>query len=134
MIEVIVVMAIFSALVGMSAFFDLTFYRGSSFNSDYDVFIAVLQRSRARAVNNINGSKHGLYIDSDKYILFQGDDYATATAAEEISRNPDISYTGAVEVVFNQLSGDSSFGGKIVLSDGFKTATVSFNNEGQIDW
>lgn len=134
LVEIIVVMAIFSALAVMAAFFDSTFYRGNSFGTDYDVFVAVVQRVRAKAINNINESKHGVYIDSDKYVLFEGDDYGSAVATEEISRNENIAIAGASEIVFSQLSGDSNFSGSVILSDGFRTATMLINDEGQINW
>lgn len=134
LVEILIVMAIFAALATMSSFLDLTFYRGNSFSADYDMFVAVTQRVRARAINNINESKHGVYIDADKYILFEGASYATATVTEEITRNSNVSLSGVSEVVFSQLSGDSNFNGDIVLSDGFRTSTISINNEGQISW
>lgn len=133
LIEVLVVVAMFSTLAGMTAFFNLSFYKGSSFTSDYDAFIAVLQRVRAKAISNINESNHGLYIDADKYILFEGDSYLTATDTQDISRNSNITITGASEIVFSQLSGDSNFNGILVLTEGTRTATVSLNNEGRID-
>ena len=133
MIEVLVVLTIFGALMLMGLFFDLSFYRGTSFATDVDAFASVLQRARARAVNNINGSAHGVYIDTDSYILFQGSTYAGSTNHEPISKNPGLNFSGASEVVFTQLSGGSNFEGDIIISGFGKTATISLNYEGLIN-
>ena len=134
MVEVLIVMGIFIILTAMSVFFDMSFYRGTSFNSDYDMFVGVLQRTRSRAINNINESRHGLRIGTEKYILFRVDPSGTEYVNEEISRNPSTDFNGFSEVIFYRLSGSSNFSGNIILTDGAKTATVSINDEGQIDW
>lgn len=136
--EVIVVLAIFSALMLMGLFFDLTFYRGTSFNTDVDIFASILQRARARAINNINESNHGVCVDTDNFVLFEGDDCLTATVKDNISRNPGLSFSGipAISVsgiVFSRLSGDSNFEGNIIIGGFGKTATIQLNYEGLIN-
>ena len=134
LIEVLVVIFIFTALLAMSAFFNITFYKGSSFGVDVDTFTTVLQRARGKAMSNINQLNQGVYIDTTKYVLFQGDSFATRNSAfdQDISRNSNLTFTGPSEVVFGQLSGSSSFQGNIIIKDGPKTATVSLNYEGLI--
>lgn len=135
LIEIIIVMAIFSALAAIGTFFNFSFYGSSSLQADADIFTSSLQRARSRAVNNINESRHGLYIDSSEYILFQGDSFVTRNPSldEPVSRNPNLIFIGPTAVVFSQLSGDSSFQGDIVITSGFKTATVSLNYAGRIN-
>ncbi len=135
LVEVLVVIAIFGALVMMGLFFDFTFYRGASFHADVDIFASILQRARAKAINNINESDHGVYIDTDDYVLFQGDSYAlrNTTFDQVISRNPNVNFSGTSEVVFRQLSGDSSFEGNLVINGSGKSATISLNYEGLIN-
>ncbi|MDP3697535.1 MAG: prepilin-type N-terminal cleavage/methylation domain-containing protein [Candidatus Taylorbacteria bacterium] len=136
LIEVLIVIAIFSALAGMSAFFNITFYKGSSFNVDVDAFTTVLQRARGKAVSNINQLNQGVYIDTAKYVLFQGNSFMARNPVfdQNITRNPNLAFSGASEVVFSRLSGDSNFSGNIIVTNGIKTATISLNYEGQIDW
>lgn len=140
LIEVMVVLAIFGALMLMGLFFDFTFYRGTSFNTDVDVFASVLQRARARAINNINEADHGVYVDSDEYVLFQcsnpGCSYSSGRNPafdQEISRNPGLGFGTFSEVVFTQLSGNSNFDGNIQISGYGKTASFSLNYEGLIN-
>lgn len=134
LVEVAVVMAIFGFLVAMGLFFDFSLYRGSSFHSDVDIFASVLQRARSRAINNINESRHGVFIDSDKYVLFQGSSYGLEPGFDQpISRNGGLVFGGPSEIIFDQLSGDSNFEGDIIISGNGKTATVTMNNEGLIN-
>lgn len=135
MIEVLVVIAIFSALFAMSAFFYITFYRSSNFNVDVDAFVTVLQRARGKAMSNTNQFEQGVYIDSARYVLFQGNAYGVNPSLnQDISRNSVLTFNGAPGsgIIFSRLSGDSNFEGNIIITDGFKTATVSINYEGQI--
>jgi prepilin-type N-terminal cleavage/methylation domain-containing protein len=132
MLEVLVVLSIFGALIMMGLFFDFTFYRGTAFSTDVDAFASILQRARAKAINNINESNHGVYIDADNYELFEGDSYATAIDTQSISRSSEISFSHT-EFVFSQLSGDSNFEGDIIITGFGKTAVISMNNEGLIN-
>lgn len=134
LIEVAIVMAIFGFLVAMGLFFDFSLYRGSSFHSDVDIFASVLQRSRARAINNVNESKHGVFIDSDKYVLFQGASYGSKPAFDQpILRNPGLNFNGPSEIIFDQISGDADFEGDIIITGNGKEATITINHEGLIN-
>ena len=76
MIEILVVIGLFAIAGGFALWVSMESYRGSSFFADRDMFVAVLQRARAEAVNNVclgagctDGKPHGVHIQSDAYIL-----------------------------------------------------------------
>ena len=133
MIELVVVLAIFGAIMIMGLFFDFTFYRGSSLNADVDIFVSVLQRARAKAINNINESNHGIYIGPDDYVLFQGEVYTDPlrdkSFDQNISRHSGLLFNIS-ELVFSRISGNSSFEGDIIITGSNKIATISLNHEG----
>jgi len=134
-IEVLVVVFIFTALLAMSAFFNITFYKGSNFGIDVDTFATVLQRARGKAMSNINQLDQGVYVEATKYVLFQGTSYNPLSPLnQDITRNSNLVFTGvpATGVIFSRLSGDSNVSENIIIKDGPKTATVSLNYEGQI--
>lgn len=140
-IELMIVMAILSSLFMMGLFFDMTFYRGNSFSTDVDSFASILQRARAKSINNINAGSHGVYIGSNNYVLFQcpasvaNCTYASRDPAldQSISHNPGLTFSGASEVVFSRLSGDSSFEGFLVINGSGKSTSLYLNNEGLIN-
>jgi len=135
-IEAIVAIAIIAVVASLGLFVGMDFYRDYSFRSDRDIAVSALQRARTRSLSNINESKHGVYIDVSGYTIFQGNTFATRDSSydENISSGGTITHSGIGEVVFSQLTGDSSVAGDIIISDGFKTATISLNSEGRINY
>ncbi len=136
LIEILVVMAIIASLVGLGFFMSVDVYSSTSFNSDVESLAFLLGRARGQALNNIDGLPHVVKIEPGQYILFEGQNFALRNQAkDEISAfNGNLLFTGPDEIIFSQLSGDSTASGSLVLSDGFKTATISLNYEGRIDW
>src|SRR3989344_5574651 len=71
----------------------------------------------------------GLFLSADFYrsSSFQSED-------EILTGNPSFTFSGPTEIVFTQLSGESTANGNLIITNGIKTATISFNSEGLIDW
>ena len=82
--EVIVVMAILSIVAAISLAVSMDSYRGYAFRGDRDMLVAVLQKARSQAINNIcrgssctNGKPHGVHFASPgQYVIFEGTDFA----------------------------------------------------------
>ncbi len=135
LVEVLVVMAIISGLFVAGTFVSFDVYRGDLLKSERAMLVSVLQKARSRAMNNIDASPHGVYIDSNFYIIFRGVSSTTAPSTNErIPRNSGVVISGINNVVFTQLSGEPLTVGDIVLTYGIRTATVSVRNGGLIDW
>ncbi len=135
LVEVLVVMAIISGLFVSGSFVSFDFYRGDLLRAEQATMVSVLQKARSRAMNNIDASQHGVYIDSNFYILFRGPASTTALSTNErIPRNSAVLISGINNVVFTQLSGEPDFPDDIILTYGARTATVSIRNGGLIDW
>lgn len=139
MIEVIVVIAIVAILASFGLWVGLDAYRGYSYYSQRDSFISALQKARLESMVNLNEAKHGMYVETDRYTIFQGSSYGSRISAFDrvmvpgggitISGNPAI----PAEVIFEQLSGAAT-DQTLTFSDGIKTKTISINNGGQISW
>jgi len=137
LLEILVVFGILMILTSFGLFLSMDFFRGYTFNYEKNILIGVLQKARSESMANINQAPHGFYWDGDNYIIFQGEDYSTRDASfDEVfpaSKNISISGVPSAGVVFEQLSGDSSpF--DIIISDNIKSATISINKEGRINW
>jgi len=145
LIEVIVVMGLLTAIAALVAFANFDSWRGYTFRGERNLLVSILQKARSQSVNNIclgslalcsDGKPHGVAIQADKYVIFQGASFATRDAAldENIDAAGNIVHAGISEVVFEQLSGDANAPGDIILSDGVRSATISINNEGRINY
>lgn len=137
LIEVSLAIAIIMIVGGAGLFVGFDQYRGYSLLAERDNLAAMLQRARNQAMTNINEAPHGLSVQSQNFVVFQGASYAARnTAYDEIfPRYALVSTSGINEVVFRQLRGDVAAGtGDINLTNGLKTLTVSVNGEGRINW
>lgn len=141
-VEILVVLGIFVFIAVLGLFLSTTTLRNSSFSSDINIVASVLQRARGRATANINEYSHGVRLDASGYTIFQGPSSPLTFASRVVSLDEPIQAgagfsflpTATIDIIFTQLSGESSFNGPIVITNGFNTATISLNYEGQISW
>jgi Tfp pilus assembly protein PilE len=135
-IEFLISVAIIFSIGALGLFIGMDFYKSSSFNSERQTAISILQKVRNLSMANINEAKHGVYLGTDKYTIFQGENYSSRNSAydELIYINPTITKDGLQEVVFEQLTGKPSAIGNIILSDRTRSITISIENEGRINW
>lgn len=143
LIEVLIVLAIVSTIIGATLFFDIGTYRGSAFRAERGALMVALQAARADALNNINQSGHGVAIHPDGYdgyVIFEGDTYVDSDPAtrKEIPASYPVTLdvSSPDEIVFSQLSGNANMNGTIILIDTLRNATtgIAINYEGRIGW
>jgi prepilin-type N-terminal cleavage/methylation domain-containing protein len=144
MIEVLVVIGMIVLVGGFALFVSMESYRGSAFRSDRDLLVSVLQHARAQAMNNIclgtcaDGRPHGVHIQSDAYTIFQDegsgydeDDVLNASfeSSTIVVKNPT-----TLDIIFDQLSGNTSPSTVTLTDAAGHSSTISVNAEGQITW
>ena len=136
LVELLVVMALVATMAGLGLFLSADMYRDISFRSDINSIIASAQKARSQSINNIDEKPHGIRLDTSDYTIFEGSSYATRDTSKDqtLPANPSFTFSGPTEIVFTQLSGESNATGNLVIYNGFKTATISLNYEGQIDY
>lgn len=137
MIEMVVTMGIFIFVIGFSFGMGLDTYGRGDLNTERDMLVSLLYKARSRAINNINESAHGLYIDSpnDKYVVFQGSAYSSGDPLnEEFPFDGSVKLEGLNEVVFLPLSGQVPNPGDMHIKNDAKTYFIEVNGEGGIDW
>lgn len=136
-IEMVITMGIFIFVIGFSFGIGLDTYGRSDLGTERDMLVSLLYKARSRAINNINESAHGLYIDApnSKYVVFQGDDHATSDPDlhEEFSVDGSVVLSNDSEIVFSPLSGTST-GSSIKIENASKAYLIEINSEGGIDW
>ena len=148
MIELVVVLGLLSFVGAFALFMTMDSYRGYTFRGDRDLGVSVLQKARSQAINNMcfgasctDGKSHGVRVESDRLIVFQGGSYATRDAAvDEViyPQSKSTVFSGMSEVVFAKLSGEAAVspsGNKVVTvqnSAGANISTISVTPEGRI--
>lgn len=141
LIEVLVVLALLGIVLGSTLFFTADTYQRTAFLSERDSLVSLLQTARGKALNNVNQRRHGvaLYpVGYRGYVLFEGDTFISSDLASRTftpaSYEVTIDVASSVEIVFEQLSGNASYDGQIILIDQNRMATTSIfvNYEGAI--
>ncbi len=150
LIEIIVVIAVFTIVLGLGLFMTMDSYKGYSFRSERDVVVSVLGQARSRAVNNMYQTRWGVCYDNvgKNYVLFRGSTYTAGAATNEpIPANQAVTLSGfplcssASWVVFEQLTGalvpalvPHTQELAITITQDTRSSVVSINNEGRINW
>lgn len=133
LVEIIIVLGILFLMAGFGLFMSMDFYRSYAFRYEENLAVSLLQKARSRAMANVNQTAHGVHFGVSDYTLFEGSTYdAGASTNQNIPINSGIATSGLVNVVFNQLKGDSTTTGDIIISGQSQTASISINTEGAI--
>ena len=141
MVEILVVLTLFSVLAASALFVSMETYRGTSFRSDRDLLIAVFQRARAESMNNIcrgvgcmDGTPHGVKVLTDgTVVLFQGAQYVGDPNTDAVFHLFAATTSDVAEVVFAPLSGTTT-PATIVLSGYDHSSTIIISPNGRISW
>ncbi|MBI4993586.1 prepilin-type N-terminal cleavage/methylation domain-containing protein [Candidatus Wolfebacteria bacterium] len=135
MIEIIVAMAILSVIAGLGFWVSLEFYKTYNLDSEFNILTSALRKVRNLSMTNFNESAHGIYIEPNRYVIFQGSSYVARNQSfDEIYEPLSVNFSGIGEAVFSQLSGDSSASGTIKINYETKNRQVFINYDGKIDW
>lgn len=135
-LEVMIILAIFAVLFSYVFGVGVEFYQSQLLISERDTVLSLLRSARARAMNNIDQSSHGLYIDSNQYVVYEGLSYAlrSQTYDEAFPHSLGIAISGPSDVNFSSSDGSSNVSGTVALSTGAGKSNISVNYEGRIDW
>lgn len=135
-VEVIIALGILAVIFGLGLPITLDAYLNQQLNTERDNLVTVLRKAQTQAFSNKNQAPHGVYIASDKYIIFEGDSFGSRQSIldEEFSKSPLINIGGLEEIVFSQITANPNTVGAISLSDGRKVLNIQINEEGAINW
>jgi Tfp pilus assembly protein FimT len=135
LIEVILTAGIMAVLLAVGLPVSLDFYNQYQFDSELDTLISVLESARNLAMINYNESAHGVYIGANNFIIFQGPSFASRNPAQDknFPRNSVISITGASEVVFSALSGQTA-STTFTVANAQRSVNINVNSEGTINY
>lgn len=138
--EVLVTIGIFSLVGGLALLVSMESYRGSYFRSDRDLLIAALQHARSQAMSNIcvgactDGKPHGVHIEAEKYVIFQGASYDADDPSNAVFAAQAALVRGGGDIVFSQLSGTTTATTTTLKDDAGRESVISVSADGQITW
>ncbi len=137
LIEIIVVIGIVIVIFAFGATTDFSSFTSDTFYGERDKIVSLLEKARSRAMANMFESEYGVCYeeDEDSYVIFQGStcglsDADLISANVNIAENTDSIFP---TIVFEQVTGNSSKD-IIHITDGIKSADITINNEGAINW
>ncbi len=132
-LEVLVTIGILGGLLAVGLPIGWDFSQRYQFDSEAGLFISILESARNSAMVNLRESSHGVYIASDKFVIFQGSSYAFRDASRDrnFSRSGGVVISGPSEIVFAALAGTTTVSAfDISYSQG--SVTINVNSEGTI--
>ena len=120
LIEVLVVVGIFTVIFGFAVGIGSNFYGSQSVIAERYSLVSILRIARSQALNNINEANHGVFIGASQYTLFEGDSYAARNQDFDSAfpKSKSMNLSGLSEIVFNSPQGDSNVSGTITISGG----------------
>lgn len=134
LLEVIVVVAIFSILATLGLFMGMDTFSGTLRRSERDIVVSMLQKARSRALANTEQSSWGVCYSAPDYVLFRGTMCTAGLSTNEPTpahaTNP---ATFSAPVVFSQLSATTT-GGVVTVVEGTRTSTITITAAGAISW
>jgi prepilin-type N-terminal cleavage/methylation domain-containing protein len=145
LIEIIVVMAIFSCFILIITGINIGSYKRYSFHNERDRFISFLFRARSQSINDVcygicdSPKDHGIHLETNQYTFFQGTVYVLNDPQNEIvDINPNLNIEGPVDIIFLHSSGEvittPLASSTIKIFDSMKNSIITVNKEGGISW
>lgn len=133
LIEMLIVIGIFLIIFSVGFPIGLDFYLDYQFESEFNLLNSSLQYARNLAMVNHNESDHGLYLDNQNFVIFQGSSFASRVSSQDKTypRTSVVAITGPSELIFSALSGETA-SSTYTLNDGRKTRNLYVNSEGLI--
>lgn len=136
LIEILISLGIFAILFAIGLPLSLDSYRNYILNSETSNLVTLIRRAESLALSNVHNSSHGIYIEEDRIILFEGESYAARNTAfdEEFERAEVVSISGPTEIVFSALESKPNAAVSFVLSNLLNVHRVDVNEHGAIFW
>jgi len=135
-IELLIVIAIITVLLGLSVPVGINFYRKQQLDTVTNGIVQALRRAQLKAMSQADYS-FGVYVDNGyagEYILFRGDSYGASDDQESFNVPSSFSFSGLSEIVFSELKGIPSATGSIVFTSGNNIGTIYINEFGKISY
>jgi prepilin-type N-terminal cleavage/methylation domain-containing protein len=146
LIELILVITIFSFMFGMASLVLGNFMNNRALRTDGEMIVQTIREARTMAIAQNQDSSWGVYFDNSssprKYVLFKGLSYAARdNSFDRINElHSNVAYQtislngGAQETIFSKRSGQTDQFGAVVLQYQDEIFDIDINAMGAIDY
>lgn len=139
LLEVLIVMAIFSMLVVLTFPFSLRLINQSKADAEAKTLAYVLFRQQQDAYAGLEGKSYGVALYNDRFVVYTGDSLATAESTDTYYftspiRLQALSLSSGSEITFQNNSFRPSAFGYFLISDANKSYRIDVNSEGLISY
>lgn len=133
LVELLIVIGLLAVLFALGAPVMFDFYLGYQLDSEYSLLKSLFQQARNLAMVNHNESDHGVLVDSQNFVIFQGTSYAARDTSQDrvFPRAAPVTVSGPSELIFAALSGQTA-STTYVVSDSRKSKDIYVNSEGLV--
>lgn len=135
-IEMLLVVGIMGILTVVAAPLYASLNNSNQLDAATHLIVQDLYQAQTHSRNQTQDSAWGVAINGQVITLFSGTSYATRNAANDVTYTVPsaIALSGTTQVVYSKLYGLPTSTGSFNLSGGGKTATVSVNSKGTVEY
>ena len=140
LLEILIVIAIFSVVAGVGISPLLSFKKTSDLNGALETGVSFLLEARAKTLSSESDSRYGVHFSSRNVILFKGAMFTEGAQGNKAAPLPSSVEIGTISlngggdtVVFNRLTGETDAYGTVVFrlkSDTTKTKILRVEKTG----
>lgn len=135
LIEIVIVIGLVGVLTACSVAFSMSSVSRTHALSERDLLVSLLTQTRAKAVANVQEKPHGVYIETDNYIVYEGTIYEEESLTNRIiPRNSHVTINGLKNIIFQQLTADVENTGTIEIVEDTQIYRIEINSAGRINW
>lgn len=139
LLELLLVIGLLTVLLGSTLFMSVDTYKKYLLYTEQRIVVAILEKARSRAINDVHTSSHGVCFYDEQYLLFEGTSCAVdETVSEHIMANKIVAQKSSFastfpSIVFSQVAATAT-PVTIEMTDGTSVVYITVNYEGAIAW
>jgi prepilin-type N-terminal cleavage/methylation domain-containing protein len=136
LIEILLVVVLISIITAFSVPVFSSLVGSTELNDSVDKLVHASRRAQLLSETMKEDLSWGIFVDTDKIVVFGGDDYATRNSSfdEAYFFAEQINVSGDTEFVFEKLTGFPDSSVSLTLENNFGSQIVDINEVGLIEY
>lgn len=136
LVELLVIVVIFSIIIVSSAIGAFNYYRTVTFDSALQNLVSHIQRTRQRAISTVSGQPYSVKFLPSTYVIFPGTTYSAGSSSNEVRTLEvgvivDTSYSSDI-ITFHTPDGRTTAAGNVTIAAFGLNKVININSLGFI--